>query len=931
MNDFAARIRRLPLPVSAAPAAAARARFAALPEPLPALLAGAAGSSPYLSGLMEREGDWLAAALHTAPEAAFAALLSPPEPPLGSAALAPFLRQMKRRAALLIGLADLAGLWPLEAVTGALTKLADQALTLGLAALWREEEARGHLPPGRTPESGGYVILAMGKMGAGELNYSSDIDLICLFDDALYGEAAAEIRPAFLRLTKRLMALISEVTGEGYVFRTDLRLRPDAAVTPVCLSFAAAEAYYEAEGRSWERAAYIKARPAAGDLAAGARFLQALTPFVWRRHLDFAAIEEAHAMRLRIRDHRGLHGPIEVAGHNLKLGPGGIREIEFFTQTRQLIAGGREGALRPRETCTALRALAAQNWLPPEVAEELIDHYRALREVEHRLQMIADVQTHDMPTTPEGLARIAALCGAEDDAAWTQALKARLLRVDELTEGFYARESAAAAGPDLSPEAQEVIARWQSYPALKSPRAQAIFDRLRPALLTRLLAAANPSEALASFDGFLAGLPAGVQLFSLFEANPPLVDLIADIAATAPGLARYLARHAAVLDAVIGGRFFAPWPALPALTASLAATLAAHGDYEQKLDALKAAMKEWHFRIGVHHLRGLIGAEEAGGQYAALAEAVIAALWPVVCEAFAARHGPPPGRGAVVIGMGSLGAGRLHAASDLDLLVLYDGAGAEVSEGPKPLPLSTYYARLTQALITALSAPTAAGKLYETDMRLRPSGRKGPVATSLPAFLTYQQEEAWAWEHLALTRARALAGPTDLQGEFEAARRAVLAAKATGAGLAAETRAMLDRLEEAKPGQGGLAPRRGRGRMTEIELCAAFLALKSASPARRVPAQIEAGRAAGLLSADAAEGLARAYRLGVQVLQPLRLLASEEGQGLSAEAASFVLREIGAGDLTALALRLAEAAEAAEKIIARLLPEAAGQEEEAAP
>jgi [glutamine synthetase] adenylyltransferase / [glutamine synthetase]-adenylyl-L-tyrosine phosphorylase len=338
--SLAARIRRLPFAFDPAAAADVRTALPGLPPEVIELCAATAGCSPYLRSLMQREAEWLEGAVAD-PEAALAAVLAaagegPPD------ALALALRQAKRRVALMSALCDLGGVWPLEDVTEALTRLADRAVHLALTTGVAEEIRRGRLP-GATPDdaatAGGMVALAMGKMGAGELNYSSDIDLICLFDETRYPGAEQEARASFIKVTRRMTAILSDVT-DGYVFRSDLRLRPDASVTPVCLSMAAAEAYYEAEGRTWERAAYIKARPCAGDLQAGERFLKTLTPFVWRKHLDFAAIQDAHDMRLRIRDHRGLHGPITVEGHNMKLGAGGIREIEFFTQTRQLIAGG---------------------------------------------------------------------------------------------------------------------------------------------------------------------------------------------------------------------------------------------------------------------------------------------------------------------------------------------------------------------------------------------------------------------------------------------------------------------------------------------------------------------------------------------------------------------------------------------------------------
>ncbi|WP_309667615.1 glutamine-synthetase adenylyltransferase, partial [Tabrizicola sp.] len=737
--------------------------------------------------------------------------------------------------------------------------------------------------------------------------------LICLFDEARYPGAEQDARAAFIRVTRKMTSLLSDVT-DGYVFRTDLRLRPDASVMPVCMSMAAAENYYESAGRTWERAAYIKARPCGGDLAAGQRFLAKLTPFVWRKHLDFAAIQDAHDMRLRIRDHRGLHGPITVEGHNLKLGAGGIREIEFFTQTRQLIAGGRDPGLRGRDTVGALAALAAQGWIPVQVATDLTDLYRAHREVEHRLQMVNDAQTHTLPNSPEGIARIAAFCG-QTAPEFRSGLLHRLQRTDQLTEGFFA-PSAVIEGPALSDTARAITRAWESYPALRSDRAQAIFRRLQPQLLRELARSANPDEALVALDGFLSGLPAGVQIFSLFEANPSLVALIVDIAGTAPALARYLSRNAAVFDGVIGGAFFGAWPGTAALTAELHARLAEVPDYEGKLSSARRWMKEWHFRVGVHHLRGLIDGFEAAKQYADLAEAVIGALWAVVSAAFSAKHGAAPGRGAVVLGMGSLGAARLNAGSDLDLIVIYDAAGAEASSGPRPLATRPYFARLTQALVTALTAQMPEGRLYEVDMRLRPSGRQGPVATSLQSFATYQETEAWTWEHLALTRARVLVGDATLGADVEHLRRDLLQRKGQGAKLRPDVAAMRARLQAAKTASGSWEAKNGPGRLMDIELFAEMLALIAGSPARSVERQIAAG-APGILSEPEQTVLLNAYRLlwrlhcGTRLLTDAALDLASLGEGGRA----FLLRETGAPDAATLSARLDAAVQAAEAVI----------------
>ncbi len=916
---FSDRITRVPTAHDPDLAADGLAFFPGQSGAMADLIFGAAGSSPYLKGLLARQGDWLAVALDDPELAVQSVLAGIVELPADQ--LAPGLRQAKARIALLTALADLGGVWALETVTYALTRLAETAVDTCLKSLVRAEIGRGKLP-GLTPDdattAGGMVVIAMGKMGAFELNYSSDIDLICLFDETRFApDDIPDARAAFVRVTRRMTALLSDNTADGYVFRTDLRLRPDASVTPVCLSMAAAESYYESVGRTWERAAYIKARPCAGDIVAGQGFLNALRPFVWRKHLDFAAIQDAHDMRLRIRDHKGLHGALYLPGHDMKLGRGGIREIEFFTQTRQLIAGGRDPSLRVRGTGEGLAVLAAAGWVEPTVADTLHAHYRAHREVEHRVQMIADQQTHALPPTDDGFARLAALMGTSVSALKTD-LATRIAEVDALTEGFFAPGTQSAPIDDFG---AETTARWLTYPALRSERAVQIFKRLRPDLMRRLKEAAKPDEALAQFDGFLAGLPAGVQLFSLFEANPQLTQLIVDIAATAPALSRYLSRNAGVFDAVIGGGFFAPWPGVAGLRDSFDAAVGQMPDYEGRLVAARRWLKEWHFRVGVHHLRGLIGADAAGREYAELAEALVQGLWPLVLSDFAARHGMPPGQGAVVLGMGSLGTGRLNAGSDLDLIVIYDAAGVDASDGPRPLATRPYYAKLTQALVTAISAPMAEGRLYEVDMRLRPSGRQGPVATSLTSFQDYQLTQAWTWEHLALTRARVIAGDPGLGAMVEAFRVSLLQAKSGGGQIQTDVADMRGRIAAAKPGHGEWDAKTGPGRLQDVDLVAQMLALQTGSAARDTGEQIRAGVAGGLLSAAEAGALQAATGLFWQMQAAARLLTGgalvpeELGEG----GRRFVLRESGQASVSALHATMVKTADAAQTVIDGLL------------
>lgn len=924
--EFHQRIIRHPLAIDPERGRRALEAMGDVPPTLARLIEGAAGSSPYLSGLIEKEADWLIAALDHDDVVAretdgFAQL--------AAADLAIALRRAKRRVALQAALADLGGVWPLRQVTRTLSDLADRAVDLALRVHVAAEVARGKLPATEA-DAGGIFALAMGKGGATELNYSSDIDLIVLFDHAAYSrDDQPEARAALIRATRKMAATLSDVTAHGYVFRTDLRLRPDAAVTPVCMSAGVALAYYEAEGRTWERAAFIKARSAAGDIAAGQRFLQELRPFVWRKHLDFAAIQDAHDMRLRIRDHKGLGGRLEVAGHNMKLGQGGIREIEFFTQTRQLIAGGRDADLRVRDTVGGLAALAAKGWIPDDVARELTDHYRSHRDIEHRIQMVNDAQTHSVPKDAAGIAAIAALCGTHDVAAWAKDLKSRLARVHELTEAFFA-PSQTAPRPELSDEARAIIDRWRAYPALRSVRARAIFRRVEPELLSRMARTGHPQEALARFDSFLAGLPSGVQLFALFEANPQLIELIVDICGTAPGLAAYLARHSVVLDAVLGGSFFASWPGVAGLTDSLAKLLdsaqtAPGAGYEAALDAARRWSHEWHFRIGVHHLRGLIDADEAGVQYADLADACTGAMFSVTVAEFSRRHGPPPGQGAVVMGMGSMGARSLNAGSDLDLIVIYDAAGVESSDGPRPLAARHYYARLTQAMITAMSAPTAEGRLYEVDMRLRPSGRQGPVATAIQSFESYQTTEAWTWEHLALTRARVVAHGgdqgRDLADRVEGLRLAVLKDRGDDPRVLPDLAEMRDRIFAARQDGGAWQVKTGPGRMQDIDLLAQSCALRTGDPARATLAQLRAGKRAGLLDADQATMLATSWRLLWRLHASAQLLGDGalDVDTIGGGEQSFLLRETQTHSLQALKNRLSDAVSGSAAIIDRVL------------
>ncbi|MEO1694660.1 MAG: bifunctional [glutamine synthetase] adenylyltransferase/[glutamine synthetase]-adenylyl-L-tyrosine phosphorylase, partial [Pseudomonadota bacterium] len=588
----------------------------------------------------------------------------------------------------------------------------------------------------------------------------------------------------FVRLTRDLARLLQEQTEDGYVFRVDLRLRPDPRSTQVAMSTEAALIYYENYGQNWERAAFIKARVIAGDTKAGEEFLSALQPFVWRKYLDYAAVADVHAMKRQIHSAKGF-GAIAVAGHNIKLGRGGIREIEFFAQTQQLIAGGRQPELRGRQTRATLKRLAERGWITRETADEMSSAYVRLRTLEHRLQMVGDDQTQKLPTDPEALAGVARLAGWTDAAVFERDVRATLETVQQHYADLFEDVPTLSAndanlvfaGEETDPETEASLARmgfkdpakavgivraWHRgrYRSMASGVAREKLTDLQPRLLAALAETVDPDAALLGFDRLLSQLPAGVQLFSMLCAKPRLLDLIAAITGSAPRLARILARRRRVIDAVLDqGALSDQLPSRAALAAYIHDDLNCAERYEQALDRARVITAEQSFLVGVRTLGHTIDASEAGATYSDIAEVIINELSERARLAFEQQHGVVDGGAYAVVAMGKLGGREMTAASDLDLIVIYDAPeDARQSEGARGLPISQYYARFTQRLISALSAPTTEGALFDVDLRLRPSGQKGPVATRLSAFQNYQRSQAWTWEHMALTRARVVAG-----------------------------------------------------------------------------------------------------------------------------------------------------------------------------
>jgi glutamate-ammonia-ligase adenylyltransferase len=853
------------------------------------------------------------------------------------------LRVARRRAALVIALADIAGLWPLDQVTGSLSDFADACIGAAAAHLLRRAADAGdlQLPSLAEPaRDSGLVVLAMGKLGARELNYSSDIDLIILYDrEKIDYRGSRAVQDFFVRLARDLLRILQERTDAGYVFRTDLRLRPDPASTPLAMSVVAAETYYEGMGQNWERAAMIKARPVGGDIAAGELFLRRLRPFVWRKHLDFAAIQDIHSIKRQIHAVKG-HRDIAVGGHNIKLGRGGIREVEFFAQTQQLIWGGRNPALRQSRTCDAIRALVDAGRVASRTADDMIEAYRFLRRVEHRLQMVDDRQTQTLPGAGPELEALARFAGF----ATAGAFGAELLRHLGNVEDHYAElfeEAPPLGGPgnlvftgtDNDPETVATIGRmgfadgaavsnvirgWHHgrYRAMRSTRARELLTEITPKLLESLGSTAQPDAAFARFDDFLARLPSGVQLFSLLYANPGLLDLIAEIMGGAPRLAEHLSRHAYLLEAVLARGFFDPLPPPEQLQTELGEALRQANDFQDVLDVVRRWAKDRQFQVGVRVLRHVSDADSAGGPLADIADAAIAALQPCVEREFARQHGRLPGDGIATVALGKLGSREMTVTSDLDLIFIYDVPSGQTSEeawnihpsdGAKPLAPIHYYARLAQRLINAITAPTGEGRLFEVDMRLRPSGSQGAIASSIEGFRRYQEESAWTWEHMSLTRARVVGGAPALARRIEQVLQSILARPRDPLKLSADVRDMRRRIAQQYPGDQFWDIKYRRGGMLDVEFIAQFLQLRHAAADPRVlhPNTTEALQrlvGAGVLAPDTADDLIAAGRLWHRLLGMLRLtvgskldeIALTDGLGRTLSAAA------GAGDLAVL-------------------------------
>jgi [glutamine synthetase] adenylyltransferase / [glutamine synthetase]-adenylyl-L-tyrosine phosphorylase len=928
--------------------------------PVRALIEAVASSSTYLWNLVRADPARLARLLESDPDESLTKACAAGTDLPGDTTEAEAMRRlriMKAEAALLIALADIGGIWDVTQVTAALTEVADAAVTAALRHALHQAARDGKLilPQPDDPEHGcGLFVVAMGKMGAGELNYSSDIDIIIFFDPAVAALApGVEPGQIYVRLARQLVRLLQHRTEHGYVFRVDVRLRPDPSSTQIAMSVPAALHYYESRGQNWERATWIKARVCAGDRAAGAAFAAELVPFIWRKYLDYVALADIHEMKRRIHAWRG-HGVVAVEGHNIKLGRGGIREIEFFVQTQQLIAGGRNPRLRSRETLATLRALAAGGWIDETACIALQDAYRFLRTVEHRLQMVADEQTHTLPSSRDGLARFVRFLGYEDRDDFARILLTHQRAVESRYANLFEHASLAAAarrGLVFPPDADDhetvaklskmgfrrpaavsaTVRHWLAgHPrGVKGETAQAHFAELAPLLIDQIAREEKPDAAVIAFDRFLGNLHGGAQLFSLLRRNPGLVALVARVLGTAPRLADTLALHPEVLDPLVDPAFFGALPGTRQLAVSLQGSLDEARSYEDFLDRVRRFGQEQQFLIGARILAGTVSAQQAGEAYAAVADTTIHALHAKVAGLLRETNGVVPGGEAVVLAMGKLGGREMTANSDLDLIVVYDfDPGHPESDGARPLHATPWFARFTQRLVSALTTQTNYGRLYDVDMRLRPSGRAGPVATSIAAFENYQRDDAWTWEHMALTRARIVSGAPDLAARVAAAIREVLCRPRDVPALGRDVADMRRRIATGKGDAGRWDLKFTAGGLIDLEFIAQYLQLAHGAAVPEIfdtatAAVFDKAVRAGILAVEDAEALRPAVRLYQDLGQILRLCVPPpfEPEGAGAVLKELLTRVADVPDFATLEAYLAETQERVRRCFGRIVGE----------
>ncbi len=796
------------------------------------------------------------------------------------------LRRQRDALALVLAIGDLAGHLSLEDVVTQLSDFADHALDTAIT-----ESVRARVPDA---EPGGFFAIALGKHGSRELNYSSDIDPILLFDpEILPRRERDDAGEAAVRVARGVVDLLQTRDADGYVLRVDLRLRPASEATPLAIPVNAAVSHYESSALAWERAAFIRARAAAGDVVLGEKFLATIQPFIWRRSLDFGAVEDLRAMSRRIRSHYDggqMFGP----GYDLKRGRGGIREVEFFVQIHQLIHGGRDPALRVSDTLGGIAALAKAGWIDAHAATTLADAYRLFRTIEHRLQMVEDRQTHSLPHDLAALDSVAHLHGLGGGEALLKRLSPHVEAIGALyddldgpsrtatpRESESLTETLRSSGLVDVDRAAARIGEWRSgkLRAVRSDAAFAALEAVLPPLLAALGRAPDPDAALGAFDAMLAGLPTALNLFRLLEAQPALLELLVEIVSHAPTLADALGNNAALLDRLLDASAFDPVGDVLDLAGEMTR---ADSVLETQLDHVRRIVGEHRFALGAQIVRAADDPLNVAGGYARVAEAAVQVVADAVIAPFVMAHGRIADSELVVLALGRLGGGLLTHASDLDLIYLFTGDYSAESDGPNPLGGSHYYNRLGQRLSGGLSAPTAAGALYEVDTRLRPSGGDGPLVASVDSFARYQCESAWTWEHMALTRARVIYGSVQARASVSAMINAALRKPRDQMALARDVVKMRTEMAVHKPPLGQLDVKLARGGLVDLEFAIHFHQLATGlglDP--HIPTAIAGLANAGLVD----RALGDAHDLLTRLIVTLRLVSPDmDAPGLATQA-----------------------------------------------
>ncbi|KLD71416.1 bifunctional [glutamate--ammonia ligase]-adenylyl-L-tyrosine phosphorylase/[glutamate--ammonia-ligase] adenylyltransferase [Xanthomonas pisi] len=736
---------------------------------------------------------------------------------------------------------DVLGLDSVDDTLAGATRLAETCLQCALQALEQQFDSRHGQVMADDGSVQRLVVFGLGKLGGGELNFSSDVDLVYAYPQGGQSDGARPLAAEeyFARLGQQLARLLDETTADGFSHRVDLRLRPFGTAGRVALSFTGMDQYFQREGRDWERYAWLKARAVAGDIAAGEAWLETLRPFVYRRYLDFTALDGLREMKAAITAEVARHDRLD----DIKRGPGGIREIEFLAQSLQLIRAGREPALRERRLLPALQALVAAGQIEADNGAALTAAYRFLRRLENRLQMLRDAQTHALPQAPLDRERIALGLGHADWPALLDALAPHRSRVAaEFAELLAPRVRATAPDAladywralpegDAAPllgiglhdpgNAHQVLSDFAQSSGVRalSDTARARLDRVMPALLHAATRASQPDAAVRRMLGLLQATLRRTSYLALLDEQPSALARLVDVLSRSALLAERLAAYPLLLDELLDTRISGPLPDRAALQAACADTL--------QIDDTEAALRELNerrlalsFRIALATLDGRQRAVDSTRQLAWLAEAVVQTVLQLARVELVAAHGQVPGGTFAIIGYGSLGGLELGFGSDLDLVFLYDHPRAvESSDGKRPLEAGRWFARLAQKVMALLAAETGAGRLYDIDVRLRPDGGKGALVSSLASYREYQRERAWTWEHQALVRARAVAGDATLCEAFAQVREQTLARVRDTALLHEEVRKMRARMraELDRSDAGRLDLKQGAGGLVDLE------------------------------------------------------------------------------------------------------------------